>query len=269
MKVSILQMPIDKGNIEHNLDAMSAMLEKTMNSSNRPDAVLLPELWNTGFYPSPIREFADSQDNWKNHMGRLASEYTVNIIAGSLAVERNSHIYNTCYVFDRTGTNIASYDKIHLFTPSKEHKDFTPGNQITTFMLDGIKCGVIICYDLRFPELSRQLALNGVSILFVVAAWPVERLQHWDTLLRARAIENQFFVAAANGISPRKGESLHLGGGSAIYDPWGSLLAQGSTDNLKGEILQANLQPGVIAQIRSQINIFQDRRPDVYTLNRK
>ena len=136
-------------------------------------------------------------------------------------------------------------------------------------MLDGIKCGVIICYDLRFPELSRQLALNGVSILFVVAAWPVERLQHWDTLLRARAIENQFFVAAANGISPRKGESLHLGGGSAIYDPWGSLLAQGSTDNLKGEILQANLQPGVIAQIRSQINIFQDRRPDVYTLNRK
>lgn len=65
MKVSILQMPIDKGNIEHNLDAMSAMLEKTMNSSNRPDAVLLPELWNTGFYPSPISEFADSQDNWK------------------------------------------------------------------------------------------------------------------------------------------------------------------------------------------------------------
>lgn len=269
MKVSILQMPIDKGNIEHNLDAMSAMLEETMNSSNRPDAVLLPELWNTGFHPSPIREFADSQDNWKNHMGRLASEYTVNIIAGSLAVERNGHIYNTCYVFDRTGTNIASYDKIHLFTPSKEHKYFTPGNQITTFMLDGIKCGVIICYDLRFPELSRQLALNGVSILFVAAAWPVERLQHWDTLLRARAIENQFFVAAANGISPRKGESLHLGGGSAIYDPWGSLLAQGSTDNLKGEILQANLQPGVIAQIRSQINIFQDRRPDVYTLNRK
>ena len=154
MKVSILQMPIDKGNIEHNLDAMSAMLEETMNSSNRPDAVLLPELWNTGFYPSPIREFADSQDNWKNHMGRLASEYTVNIIAGSLAVERNGHIYNTCYVFDRTGTNIASYDKIHLFTPSKEHKDFTPGSQITTFMLDGIKCGVIICYDLRFPELS-------------------------------------------------------------------------------------------------------------------
>ena len=86
MKVSILQMPIDKGNIEHNLDAMSAMLEETMNSSNRPDAVLLPELWNTGFYPSPISEFADSQDNWKNHMGRLASEYTVNIIAGSLAV---------------------------------------------------------------------------------------------------------------------------------------------------------------------------------------
>ena len=266
MKVAILQLPIEEGQIEKNLDSMSALLDQAMNSAHRPDTVLLPELWNTGFYPQPISEYADNLDNWKNHMGRLASEYAVNLIAGSLPVERNRHIYNTCYIFDRTGQCVASYDKTHLFSPSGESKDFTPGNRITTFMLDGLKCGIIICYDLRFPELCRQLALQGISILFVAAAWPIERIQHWDTLLRARAIENQFFVAAANGISSHLGDTMHLGGGSAIYDPWGSLLVQGSTDKMKGEILQANLQPGVIDQIRRRINVFQDRRPELYKL---
>lgn len=269
MKVSILQLPIEEGNIEHNLDAMSAMLDKTMNSAQRPDVILLPELWNTGFYPKPISEYADYQDNWKRHMGRLAEEYTVNIIAGSIATKRNSKIYNTSYIFDRTGKNIATYDKTHLFSPAGENKDFSAGNHLTVFELDSIKCGIIICYDLRFPELVRQLALQDISILFVAAAWPIERIQHWDTLLRARAIENQFFVAAANGISTHLGENIHLGGGSAIYDPWGSLLVQGSTTNLDGEILQANLQPGFIHQIKSDMNIFQDRRPELYTLKRK
>ena len=221
-------MPIEEGNIEHNLDTMAAMLDKAVNSDQRPDAVLLPELWNTGFYPKPISEYADSQDIWKKHMGRLASEYTVNIIAGSIAVARKGKIYNTCYVFDRTGANIATYEKTHLFSPAGENADFTPGSRLTTFSIDGI--------------------------------------QHWDTLLRARAIENQFFVVAANGISSHLGETMHLGGGSAIYDPWGSLLAQGSTDNLDGEILHANLQPGMISQIRSDISIFKDRRPELYRL---
>ncbi|MBR0328062.1 MAG: carbon-nitrogen family hydrolase, partial [Selenomonadaceae bacterium] len=190
----------------------------------------------------------------------------VNIIAGSIAVARKSKIYNTCYVFDRTGANIATYEKTHLFSPAGENADFTPGSSLATFSIDGIKCGIIICYDLRFPELVRQLALQDISILFVAAAWPVERIQHWDTLLRARAIENQFFVVAANGISSHLGDAMHLGGGSAIYDPWGSLLAQGSTDNLDGEILHANLQPGMISQIRSDISIFKDRRPELYKL---
>ncbi|MDD3115435.1 MAG: carbon-nitrogen family hydrolase [Anaerovibrio sp.] len=269
MKVSILQLPIEEGSLEHNLDAMSAMLDKTMNSSQRPDTILLPELWNTGFYPKPISQYADSQDNWKNHMGRLAAEYTVNIVAGSIAVEHDKNIYNTCYIFDRAGKNTAFYEKTHLFSPAREDQDFTPGSRLTVFQLDSIKCGIIICYDLRFPEIARQLALQDISILFVAAAWPIERIQHWDTLLRARAIENQIFVAGANGISPNLGDSMHLGGGSAIYDPWGCLLAQGSTDDLEGEILQANLQPGRISQIRRDINIFQDRRPELYTLKRK
>lgn len=257
-------MPIELGGIEHNLDAMSAMLDKAMNSDLRPDVVLLPELWNTGFYPKPISEYADGQDIWKKHMGRLAAEYTVNIVAGSIAVARKNKIYNTCYVFDRTGANIAVYEKTHLFSPAGENKDFTPGRHLAFFDIDGISCGVIICYDLRFPELVRQIALQDISILFVTAAWPIERIQHWDTLLRARAIENQFFVAAANGISPQTGEAMHLGGGSAVYDPWGSLLVQGSTDKPEGEILQANMQPGVISQIRRDINVFKDRRPELY-----
>lgn len=264
MKISILQMPIELGDIEKNLDTMGAMLDKCLQSDQRPDVVVLPELWNTGFYPRPISEYADSLGVWQKHMSRLAAENSINIVAGSLAVARGKHIYNTCYIFDRLGECIASYDKTHLFSPAGENIDFTPGEKLTTFELDGVKCGIIICYDLRFPELIRRLALEGISMLFVPAAWPVERIQHWDTLLRARAIENQFFVVAANGISPNLGENMHLGGGSVIYDPWGSMLAQGSTDNLQGEILHANLQAGMLQQIRSSINIFKDRRPELY-----
>lgn len=264
MKVSILQLPIETGDIEHNLDTMAAMLDKAISNPQRPDVILLPELWNTGYYPQPIADYADGQDNWKNHMSRLAAEYRVNIVAGSIPVTRNKHIYNTCYVFDRAGENIATYEKTHLFSPAGENLDFSPGKSLTVFQLDNIKCSIIICYDLRFPEVARQLALQNISILFVAAAWPIERIQHWDTLLRARAIENQFFVAAANGISQQLGDAMHLGGGSAIYDPWGSLLAQGSTEYLQGEILSANLQPGMIHQIRQDINVFHDRRPELY-----
>ena len=263
MKISVIQLPVFMGNRQHNLQQMENMLAKAVTS--KPDVVVLPELWNTGFYPKPIKKFADLDgDGIKRTMSSLAAKYMVNIVAGSVPVNRNGDVYNTSYIFNRSGELTAAYDKVHLFSPAGENRDFTAGNKITVFTLDGVKCGMAICYDVRFPEYIRKIAMEGINVLFLPAAWPIERIMHWDTLTRARAIENQLFVVAANGISDPDEGDFHLGGHSAIIDPWGEILAQGSSDNLTGEIIEAKLRLGIQAQIRATIDVFQDRKKELY-----
>ena len=129
-----------------------------------------------------------------------------------------------------------------------------------TYTIDGIKCATLLCYDIRFPELVRRLALENISVLFLPAAWPIERLMHWQTLTRARAIENQIFVAAANGSGTFE-ETFQLAGNSCIIDPWGELLARAGEEET---ILHANLKTAIRSQIRESMDIFADRRPELY-----
>ena len=136
-----------------------------------------------------------------------------------------------------------------------------PGDTITAFSLDGVKCGLIICYDLRFPECSRCLALEGMEVLFLPAAWPTVRLAHWQLLTSARAVENQVFVAAANG-SGTFANGIELGGHSALIDPWGKRLAEAG----KGEeILAADFDLAERANIKASMDVLADRRPELYT----
>ncbi len=142
-------------------------------------------------------------------------------IAGSVYLhEPPPRTSNTSLVFHR-GRIIHRYDKIHLFRPAGDHRYFRPGTRIGTFPLTlpgaRLKCGVIICYDLRFPELVRAMARTGLDVLFVPARWPAVRDDVWRTLLKARAIENQVFVAGCNS----SGEE---GGWSYAFDPLGGLL---------------------------------------------
>lgn len=263
MKVSAIQLPILLGNRLHNVTTMERMVNDA--AAMRPDVIVLPELWTTGFYPRPIQRFSDLDgDSILKNMSRLAEKYMVNIVAGSVPVNRNGKIYNSSYVFNRSGHLVTTYDKVHLFSPSGEARDFAAGNRAVTFMLDGIKCGLAICYDLRFPEFIRKLALEEISVLFIPAAWPIERILHWDTLIRARAIENQMFVVAVNGISDPDDNDFHLGGSSAIIDPWGEILAQASTNKLEGEAIQANLRIAMQYKIHETIDVFKDRRPEIY-----
>ena len=263
MKVSAIQLPILLGNRLHNTTMMEHMVNEAV--SRRPDVIVLPELWTTGFYPRPIQQFADLDgDSIVKTMSALAKRYMVNIVAGSVAVNRGGKIYNSSYVFNRSGHLVTTYDKVHLFSPSGEAGDFAAGNRAVTFVLDGVKCGLAICYDLRFPEFIRKLALDEISVLFIPAAWPIERIVHWDTLVRARAIENQMFVVAVNGISNPDDNDFHLGGSSAIIDPWGEILAQASTTHLEGEIIQANLRIAMQHKIHETIDVFKDRRPEIY-----
>jgi len=259
MKVAVLQMQVDWGEPKKNIAALYRLAAQAMKE--RPDVLLLPELWRIGFYPTPLCSYTDADGReTRQVLASIALKYQVNVVGGTVANAIGNNIFNTSYIFDRTGHMVAAYHKAHLFSPSGENTDFTPGDKLITFFLDGVKCGILICYDIRFPEAARQLALDGMTILFIPAAWPMTRLSHWQTLIRARAIENQIFVAACNeaGVD---GHDQQLGGHSAIIDPWGEILAEAGEDE---EILQGNLRLPIQDQIKATIDVFGDRRPDLY-----
>lgn len=259
MKVAVLQMQVALGQPAENIASLQRLAEKAM--AGRPDVLLLPELWHIGFYPRPMTDFADKDgEEIRQLLAGLAQKYQVNIVGGSAASLRDGQVFNTCYIFDRQGQLAASYDKAHLFSPSGEHLDFTAGDNLVTFTLDGVKCGVLICYDVRFPEAARKLALAGIQLLFIPSAWPLKRLMHWQTLIRARAIENQVFIAACNA-ADLDGSEQQLAGHSTIIDPWGEILAEAGEGE---EILQANLQLEIQQSIKESIHVFADRRPELY-----
>ena len=130
----------------------------------KPDVILLPELWNTGFDPANIDPALADEDGKKTRtlFSALAKELGVNIVAGSVANRKRGALYNTAYVFSREGEIFAEYDKTHLFSPMGESSAFSAGDAPARFTLDGANCGLMICYDIRFPELARALALPGL-----------------------------------------------------------------------------------------------------------
>ena len=224
MKISCIQMDMRLGAADENFAHAEALIREAV-SRERPDVAVLPETWNTGFFPQDLTACADRDGaRTKAVFSALARELSVNIVCGSVANRRGDGFCNTAYVFDRSGEALAEYDKTHLFTPSGEHHAFRAGDRTCRFQLDGKKCGLIICYDIRFPELTRTLALEGVDLLFVVAQWPEKRTMHLETLARARAIENQMFLALCNSVGAA-GET-RCGGHSAVIDPWGEYLAR-------------------------------------------
>lgn len=224
-----------------------------------------PEKRTVPLYSSGLENLADlNGTKVKTVMGALAAELGINIVCGSVATLREGRIYNTAYVFDRSGACIASYDKTHLFSPMGEHEYFTKGGSLCRFKLDGVSCGLVICYDIRFPELTRSLSVEGLDMLFVVSQWPDIRMEHLQTLCRARAIENQMFLSCCNSCG-RTGETQY-GGGSMIFDPWGKCL---SSAGLKEEIIFADCDWSVLDGIRHSINIYADRRPELYSRSAK
>lgn len=227
------------------------------------DVLVLPETWNTGFFPKEdLRSLCDSDGKAvKERIGALAKKYKVNIVAGSVSNLREDKVYNTAMVFDRAGECIASYDKTHLFTPMGEDDYYEKGDHLCRFKLDGADCGLIICYDIRFPELTRSLTVNGLDMLFVVSQWPSIRTFHLRSLTVARAIENQMFVVCCNSCG-KAGETIY-GGKSAVIDPWGETLALASE---KEEILSADCDMHVLDNIRKTIPVFRDRRPNLYEI---
>lgn len=263
MKISCIQMDMRFNAPDYNFAHAEELVRRTI-AAERPDVAVLPETWNTGFFPKELASCADHDGaRTKSVFSALAKELNVNIVCGSVANQREKVFYNTAYVFDRTGEAIAEYDKTHLFTYAGEHEYFSPGQHTCRFPLDGKQCGLIICYDLRFPELTRAMTLEGVDLLFAVAQWPAKRTMHLETLARARAIENQMFLVLCNSVGADESGTERCGGHSAVIDPWGEYLARaGDTE----EIITGQADFSVIEGIRSSINVFRDRRPELYQI---
>ncbi|MGB8957323.1 MAG: carbon-nitrogen family hydrolase [Tumebacillaceae bacterium] len=262
MRLSLLQMDIAFGDPATNRARARKQIEQAAAAGT--DLIILPEMWNTGYSLENIRDIAD-RDGQETIalMSELAQKHQVNIHAGSVADLRDGEVYNTTYLFDRQGQVVGQYSKIHLFRLMDEEKYLQAGGDIGLFQLDGVQLGTMICYDLRFPELTRTMSLGGAQVVFLPAEWPHPRLNHWRHLQIARAIENQMFFVSVNRVG--KAGDTEFFGHSMVVDPWGEILFE--ADDQEG-IHHVTIDLGVVPEIRQRIPIFEDRRPELYNTSK-
>ena len=257
MKVGCIQMNVGFGKVEENFERAENLIREA--AAKGAEIVVLPEMWNTGYALEKLPELADRHgERTKAFLQKLSSELTIHIVGGSVAIERDGKFYNTMYVYNCEGELVSEYSKVHLFRLMDEEKYLEAGNCMNRFALGEIEAGGVICYDIRFPEWLRAHALAGANVLFVSAQWPTPRIDHWKTLLQARAIENQCFVIAVNRIS-RNPDNFN--GQSMVIEPWGEVLWVGAEDE---ELAIIDVDFSKVEEVRGRIPVYDDRRPSLY-----
>ena len=217
----------------------------------------MPEMWSSGYDYRRLRDHAERTPEVVDEISALSSQLGL-VVVGSLPLLADGNIYNAAYLLDN-GAVVGCYRKLHMFSTMGEDRFLSPGDQLLVTDTSVGRVGVAICYDLRFPELFRKMALDGAEIICLPAEWPKPRQEHWRTLLRARAIENQLFVAAANccGIQGK----LDFFGMSLLLSSRGEVVAEGGEQDCE---LFATFDPAEMAEYRAQIRCFYDRRPEIY-----
>ena len=261
MRTHIIQFEIKDGDVQYNVDKVKAEINKLVLEEN--DVVVLPEMWSTGYRLEEIDTLAsDHLEPILSDMKQLAKAHKINIIGGSIANKVDEEVYNTAFVINTAGELVHQYSKMHLVPMLDEPKYLAAGEEkISVFDLNGEKAGLVICYDLRFPELFRDLALMDAKIIFVVAEWPIERTEHWRTLLKARAIESQCYIVGSNVVGTQTNGTT-FAGHSVIIDPFGIVLAEG--DDKSEQVVSETIDVSRISQIREDVPIFKSRRKELY-----
>ncbi len=255
IKAAAVQFNIKLGDIDANVEHVRETLKRLHDEGVQ--LAVLPEMWCCGFAYRELNDLAKRTPEVVEEMGRLSAEYGM-VLVGSLPEPDGEKVCNTAYVMDQ-GKLAGKYRKIHLFSLMNEDRAFTGGDSWLVADTHLGKIGVFICYDLRFPELARRLAVEGAEILVVPGEWPKPREEHWRLLLQARAIENQLFLVSANACGMTG--KLDFFGSSLIIGPKGEILAEGGYESCEPS---AVLDFAAMETWRQQIPCFSDRKPEYY-----
>ncbi|GAA5507458.1 carbon-nitrogen family hydrolase [Novipirellula caenicola] len=259
LRISLAQMDIALGEPRRNLETLKTFIDAAVVAGS--DVLVLPELWSTGYVLEQAEKFVTrTTEGIFADVSQLAQQHRLHIVGSNLSLLAENQYGNTLTWAAPDGTLLGSYNKMHLFRLMDEEKYLTAGDEPVMIATPWGQVGLSICYDLRFPELYRQYALAGAQLILVPAEWPHPRLNHWRTLLRARAIENQLFVIACNRVG--QGGDVSFCGHSAIVDPWGDVLVEGGEEE---GLFTADIDTTAVEEIRAKIPVFADRRPELYT----
>jgi len=249
-----LQYDVHSGDMAQNLAQVRKGLTKIAASCRRisPGIVVLPELWATDFAYEKLPELVKEIPELLKSLQDLAAEHQI-FLAGTLPEFSEERYFNTLYIVGPDSI-AGTYRKQRMFGPMAEDTFFTPGTAALPIQTALDSIAGLVCYDLRFPELLRQQAAHGANLLVVSAQWPAARINHWRTLVQARAIENQMFVVAANRCG-RTGDTT-FGGHSMIVGPDGAILLEAGEDEAYRGIM---LDPAKLAEVRSLFSTLPER----------
>jgi predicted amidohydrolase len=266
VKLALAQIAIEGAEVEANCERAEAAIAEAADRG--ADLVALPEIFNVGYFAFDAYQRAAEpvEGPTLTRIAEAAREHGVGVLAGSIVEDlaetesiptpADEGLANTSVLFDREGNRLAFYRKHHLFGyESAEAQMLVPGERLGIGEFDGATVGMTTCYDLRFPELYRDIAEQGAGLVLVPSAWPYPRVEHWKLLPKARAVENQCFVATVNGSGDFEDASLL--GRSTAYDPWGTTLA--STDD-DPDFVIADVNLDRVATVREEFPAWRDRR---------
>jgi len=268
IKLGICQMAVTSDKA-YNIRKAKEMIEAAAAANCQ--VAILPEMFNCPYQTELFSQFAEHypQGDTLSMLSQTAAEAKIVVVGGSVP-ERDEHnkIYNTSFIFDTNGSLLARHRKIHLFdvdiqggTVFKESSILSAGQNMTVVNITGLTLGVAICYDIRFPELSRLMTLAGAELLIFPAAfgWTTGPA-HWELLMRSRAVDNQVFVVgAAPATTP--GAQYQAYGHSMIVDPWGHVLAMAGSEET---MMTVDIDMNKMNMVRQQLPLLKHRRPDVY-----
>jgi predicted amidohydrolase len=264
IKVAGIQILTDAKKAEM-LEKAEKYIKEACEAYHGLDIIILPELfYQSPFLPFPGEEFGEEPNGmFEDFMKSMAKKYQVNIIAGSYAIKSGGKASNTTLVIDRSGGLVGEYSKVHLFDSlgARESDVIKPGDGPGIFDLDCGKIGVVICYDLRFPEFTRSMAMEGIDALFAPSAFFTPRHDHWEILVKSTAVQNVMHVVAVNQIGEIPEKLMGYFGRSMMVDPWGVIIA-GASD--REGYFYGELDLEYRDQVRKQLPCLDHRRTDIY-----
>ena len=261
MKVAVAQISCSLGDPEANLSKIRDFSRRAKESG--AELILFPEMTDTGYSMPVIQKHAG---HWTSgfvvSLPEIAAEFSIAIVIG-VSERDGSSIYNSQVLVDAKGEIIAKYRKTHLYAvaPVEEQNCFAQGDRFASFVIGDLRFGFSICYDLRFPEMYRKLAIeHDVGAFLISSAWPFPRDEHFRVLAKARAIENQSYVIASNRVG--KDDDLWFCGNSAIIDPRGVIVAAASPD--REDLIYADISQELVQAVRRRMQSLGHRRQDLY-----